>query len=236
MHYTPLKSQVQSSTITSEVLADVDIDPSWAFADKSRRDTSYITHGYHRYPAKFIPQLAARLIQEYSSEGDLVVDPFCGCGTTIVEAIVLGRKSIGADINPVATLISTAKTCPIEPKIAESYFRKLQLHLLQYDAAKVDRVPSHPRIDYWFRPTEQAKLAYLLNWIDNIDHRDLRTFFSCGFSNILKNCSIWRQKSNKPLRHIDKSVADPFTIITRLIQRISCLFVIFSVRTRETFR
>ncbi|OYT74913.1 MAG: hypothetical protein CFK49_05975, partial [Armatimonadetes bacterium JP3_11] len=58
-------------------------------------------YGYHRYPAKFIPQLAARLIDNYSRPGEWVVDPFMGSGTTLVEAKLLKRPSLGVDINPV---------------------------------------------------------------------------------------------------------------------------------------
>jgi DNA modification methylase len=61
-------------------------DPEWAFAHLTQAQTSYATHGYHRYPAKFIPQLAARLIEDYSHPGDTVLDPFMGSGTALVEA------------------------------------------------------------------------------------------------------------------------------------------------------
>src|SRR5579884_1205581 len=90
-------------------------DNSWSFEELSRINTSYITHDYHRYPAKFIPQIAARLIKENSGKGDLICDPFVGSGTTLVEAIVNGRRMYGSDINPVAVLISKAKTTAIEP-------------------------------------------------------------------------------------------------------------------------
>jgi DNA modification methylase len=91
------------------------VDDSWSFKELERSETSYLTHGYHTYPAKFIPQLAARLINENSSTGDLVCDPFMGSGTTLVEAIVNDRRTYGTDINPVAVLITKAKTMPIEP-------------------------------------------------------------------------------------------------------------------------
>ena len=87
----------------------VNIDPSWAFIEKTRKDTSYISHGYHRYPAKFIPQVVSRLIKEYSKKGNWVIDPFGGCGTTLIESKVIQRNSIGVDINPVAVLITKAK-------------------------------------------------------------------------------------------------------------------------------
>ena len=92
-----------------------EIDDSWSFKEASRTDTSYLTHGYHMYPAKFIPQLAARVIKENSQSGDLICDPFMGSGTTLVEAVVNGRRAYGTDINPVAVLIAKAKTTPIEP-------------------------------------------------------------------------------------------------------------------------
>jgi len=92
-------------------------DPEWAFAHLTQAQTSYATHGYHRYPAKFIPQLAARLIEDYSRPGDTVLDPFMGSGTALVEAKRLGRPSIGVDINPVAHLIATAKVRALEPHL-----------------------------------------------------------------------------------------------------------------------
>ena len=93
-----------TQTITSK-LNSVKIDSSWSFSDKTRKDTAYATHGYHRYPAKFIPQIVSRLAEKYTKEGDLIIDPFGGCGTTIVESKLMGRPSIAVDINPVAVLI-----------------------------------------------------------------------------------------------------------------------------------
>jgi DNA modification methylase len=71
------------------------IDKSWSFGEVDRRQTSYITHNYHKYPAKFIPQLVSRLIQENTEERDLVCDPFMGSGTTLVEALVNRRRAYG---------------------------------------------------------------------------------------------------------------------------------------------
>ena len=102
-----------------------EVDDSWSFKDLSRIQTSYITHDYHRYPAKFIPQLAGRIIKENSRVGNLVCDPFMGSGTTLVEAILSGRLTYGTDINPVSVLISKSKTTPIEPA-----FLKKEMYML----------------------------------------------------------------------------------------------------------
>ncbi len=139
------------------------IDYSWSFSDKTRKDTAYITHGYHRYPAKFIPQIVSRLAEKYTKEGDLIVDPFGGCGTTLVESKVMGRPSIAVDINPVAILITKAKITPIEPKKIEKAFTVLKSRLDTYSKDTKVKAFDHERIDYWFKPEEKRKLAFIYN-------------------------------------------------------------------------
>src|SRR5205823_6204930 len=72
-----------------------------------------LTHYLFRFPAKFHPAAIRCLLTEYSSPGDLVLDPFCGSGTLLVEAMVAGRHSFGVDVDPVAAFISRAKCRPI---------------------------------------------------------------------------------------------------------------------------
>ena len=194
------------------------IDHSWAFSDKTRKDTAYITHGYHRYPAKFIPQIVSRLAQKYTQEGDFIVDPFGGCGTTLVESKVMGRPSIAVDINPVAVLITRAKITPIEPGKIEIEFAALQKKLGNYNEDTKVNAPEHERIDYWFKPEEKRKLSFIFTEIAKIKDENSRIFFFCGFSNILKNCSIWLQKSNKPTRDFKKKPAEPIKTFSRQIK------------------
>ena len=89
----------------------------WDFVDAN---TSYLTHSIHPYPAKFIPQIPDMLIQELSSFAETVLDPFCGSGTTLVEARRLGRHAIGVDANPLACLISRAKASCISEAEAKA--------------------------------------------------------------------------------------------------------------------
>jgi hypothetical protein len=69
-----------------------------------------LTHTFYRYPARFSPEFARSAIQEFSKPGDLIFDPFMGSGTTLVEAMVAGRHSIGSDISSLAHFISKVKT------------------------------------------------------------------------------------------------------------------------------
>src|SRR3990167_5946407 len=187
------------------------IDKSWSFSDKTRKDTAYITHGYHRYPAKFIPQIVSRLAEKYTKEGDFIVDPFGWCGTTLVESKVMGRPSIAVDINPVAVLITKAKITPINPD-------KIEKKLETYNENTKVKAHDHERIDYWFKPEEKRKLAFIFAEISRIKDQDVQDFFFCGFSNILKNCSIWLQKSNKPTRDFEKKPSDPVKTFLKQIK------------------
>ena len=72
-------------------------------------DTTYLTHNYHPYPCKFVPQIPQQIIYKYSKEGDLILDPFCGSGTTLTEASLLNRNAVGIDINPVGALSARVK-------------------------------------------------------------------------------------------------------------------------------
>lgn len=194
------------------------IDYSWSFSDKTRKDTAYITHGYHRYPAKFIPQIVSRLAEKYTKEGDIIVDPFGGCGTTLVESKIMGRSSVGVDINPVAVLITKAKITPIDPEKLEKAFISLKAKLDTYNKDTKVKAPEHERIDYWFKPEEKRKLAFIFTEISKLKDQDIRDFFFCAFSNILKNCSIWLQKSNKPTRDPNKKPSDPIPTFYKQIK------------------
>lgn len=94
----------------------------WDFKDFR---TQYLTHKFHSYPARFIPQIPLTFVKLFTKEEETVLDPMCGCGTTLVEAFLNNRNSIGNDFNPLAVLISKVKTTLID----ESEFRYLNKKL-----------------------------------------------------------------------------------------------------------
>jgi DNA modification methylase len=63
-------------------------------------------YGMHKYWSKKPYNIIRRFIQTYSSKDDIVIDPFCGSGISVIEAIITGRKGIGFDINPSAVFIT----------------------------------------------------------------------------------------------------------------------------------
>lgn len=85
-----------------------------------------VFHALCPYFAMFPPEFARKAIKKYSKPSDLVVDPFSGRGTTLLEARLLKRKAIANDINPVAVAITRAKTQPLNLKSCLKYIEKLE--------------------------------------------------------------------------------------------------------------
>ena len=172
---------------------------NWEFVDS---DTQYLTHNYHPYPARFIPQIPSKLIQCLSEEGEWIFDPFCGVGTTLVEATLLGRNCIGNDLNPIGSLVSKVKSNlvsvadkpALEDLIAdvEGYFElatntpSLIPHL---SVIPEYRLPDIPNRDHWFTPNVQEELAVLLARIHMLSSQFLIDFCRVAVSAILVSVS-----------------------------------------------
>ncbi len=187
----------------------INLEPreEWSFRDAGRSQTTAFTHDYHRYPAKFIPQIVRKLIEDYAPSGTQVIcDPFGGCGTTLVEAKLLGHKSIGFDINPVAKLITQTKTTAIKPRTLANSRDKF---LKYYEKALLVSYNHHQRINYWFDESTIQELDKIYFAIKKIKNHNVRRFFLCSFSHNLKNCSRWLMKSIKPTIDKEKIVPNP---------------------------
>jgi len=71
------------------------------------------THHFYHYPARFSPEFAHAVIDEFSDEDDLVLDPFMGGGTSIIEGVSLGRRMVGVDINALGHFVANVRTTPL---------------------------------------------------------------------------------------------------------------------------
>jgi hypothetical protein len=91
----------------------LEADQSLRAAARDRGEVVGLTHGFYRYPARFSPLFAGAAIEQFTESGDLVLDPFAGGGTAIVEALARGRAVIGNDINSLAVFVSRVKTTPL---------------------------------------------------------------------------------------------------------------------------
>lgn len=84
-------------------------------AAKDRSPIAGLTHRFYRYPARFSPLFARAAISQFSKPGDVVLDPYMGGGTAMVEATVAGRKAVGSDLNALAVFVARVKTTILTP-------------------------------------------------------------------------------------------------------------------------
>lgn len=177
----------------------------WDFA---KVDTQYMTHGLHPYPARMIPQIARRLIQRYSEENDIVLDPFCGSGGVLVESRLLNRNSIGNDINPFAILLAKAKSTLIVPKQLNKLYQlsdRIESDILELRKGEKDvNLPNIPNLMHWFKEYVAKELTITLNHINEIKDIDLRTFAMVCFSQTMFKASNIDIKSSYFLRTLPK--------------------------------
>ncbi|MEM2145250.1 MAG: DNA methyltransferase [Candidatus Jordarchaeaceae archaeon] len=197
---------------------DVGLDFSWAFEDENTR---YLTHDIHRYPAKFIPQLARRIIETYSKLGDYILDPFCGSGSALLEARLVGRNAIGVDINPVAVIVSKVKCDPISPTELVEYwdeFKKGISPLFMWNQVEPYIIES-PALKSWIPEAQLVDLGKIFRLIKEVRNERFRNFLLVAFSNIQKDCSWWLMKSIKPSHNWDKKVPDARTTFIKQVQK-----------------
>lgn len=74
------------------------------------RPVAGLTHNFYRYPARFSPHFVRAVITSLTRPGDMVFDPYMGGGTSLVEALVLGRHATGVDISQLAEFVAGVKT------------------------------------------------------------------------------------------------------------------------------
>jgi DNA modification methylase len=164
-------------------------DLSGEFRKYIGKRVSYATHGIHKYPAKFIPQIPRFCLEAYSDVGDVVLDPFMGSGTTLLESYISGRDSLGIDIHPLARLIAKVKTTPVDPGILEGASDTLIQSIREDKDDNSEWVPEIPNRDHWFRPHVLADLATIKKHVWALKQRDCRDFFKICFSSIIRKVS-----------------------------------------------
>jgi len=156
---------------------------------KTLSSTNYLTHSIHPYTAKLIPHIPRYFIEKYTVRNEIILDPFCGSGTTLLEARLLGRNAIGIDINPLAALISEVKTNQIDINELSFAIRLVKENIRNCNGkANVD----FPNKDYWFAKKAQEELSKIKLSIEKLNGRfddNIYKFLLVCFSSIIRKSS-----------------------------------------------
>ena len=157
------------------------------------------THLIHPYPAKLLLHIPIFfLANDYLSKpGDTIVDPFCGSGTVLLESILMSRNAVGADINPLAALISRVKTSPVD---AATLTTAYECAMDNCPSAPTTEAPDVVNIDYWFGPAIRDQLMCLLEGIRCLEDERVREFFLLCFSNCVRRVSYADPRVSVPVR------------------------------------
>ncbi len=137
-------------------------------------ETQYSMHAVHPYVAAINPPLAAELIKHYTNEGDTVLDPFCGGGGVMLEAVLAKRRATGYDVNPLAVILSKGKTTFVKPTVITSLAQKL---VDEADRRKKKKLPVEDLIAFWYSAEVANELSHLGRLVEEIEDSDTRSLF-----------------------------------------------------------
>ena len=157
------------------------------------------THLIHSYPAKLLMHIPYFFLANsvLSERGDLVLDPFCGSGTVLLESLLAQRQALGVDSNPLACLISRVKTTPIATE-----------KLAYAVASLLSRIPDEPKtlppdvvnIGHWFYPHVVRQLQCIREAISRTKDLVVREFFLVSFSQCVRKVSLADPRLAVPVR------------------------------------
>ncbi|MGB7243808.1 MAG: DNA methyltransferase [Sulfitobacter sp.] len=149
----------------------------------------------HWHPCRFPSQVPATVISRLTDKSDLVLDPFVGSATTLVEAQRLGRRSIGIDINPVSALIARSKLISDDTQKVLYYIDRMIDRLSsRWNVLEQADFPESVQHEKWYAASTFAELRRLWSLIalDNSPYADIgRSVFSSVLISVCRETRHW---------------------------------------------
>ena len=192
----------------------------WTFMKENTRE---FTHIYHDYPARMIPQIPRNILKLLEEkEGNMLFDPYCGSGSSLVEGLMAGLNVIGTDINPLAKLISEAKTeYSIEPNDLSNEID----HFVEFTMIPkgTPKIIDKENLEFWFKPSVIKSLGLILRYISRIKDPKIKRFFEATASETIRESSNTRKSEFKLYRYNEEALKkhnpDPFGIMKEKLFR-----------------
>jgi hypothetical protein len=175
-----------------------EIEHGQLFAISLSSKTTAFTHGLHRFAAKYVPQVPAWALDTFGSRSSVVLDPFMGSGTTLVEGILRGGTSIGVDVDPLARFIARAKVTPVDHDRIAGLAVELAARWASPAPVLQRPMPDIANFGHWFSDAQWGWLQSLRDEIQALDcDDDERAFLLVVFSSTLRWVSNADDQSQK---------------------------------------
>ncbi len=157
------------------------------------------SHLIHSYPAKLLCHIPFFFLQTdyFCPTNGIVLDPFCGTGTVMLEANISGRNAKGADANPLACLISRVKTTYIKK---EDLQKTLGTIISRAKRCNTNDYLELPSISRWFSKSTILQLWHLECAIKNVKDIKHQDFFMMCLSNLVKKVSYADPSISVPVK------------------------------------
>lgn len=145
-----------------------------------------LLHNIHPYPAKFPSFVAKKYI---GSNFKTVLDPYCGSGTTILEATKKNIKAFGFDCNPISTLISKSKILSISPRTIESQLRIVNKYFIKPDKLPKKKLSNFDGKDHWFALDVQTEIEIIKKFIEEQKNEKIQVLYKTILSSLTNKYS-----------------------------------------------
>lgn len=186
---------------------------NWDFPASNRREN---LHSIHPYPGRFIPEIPRMLIQQLGvPAGTVVLDPFCGSGTSLTEAQQAGHPAVGIDLNPIGCLISRVKTRPMPFGLATT----AEYVVRQARQNEGMSVPIIPNLDHWFETAVQQGITRLLAAIAAVPDPETCDVLRAMLSSVLVRVSNQESDTRYAAVARNGSVEEVYTLFDAAVQR-----------------
>ena len=204
----------------------------------------------HAYAASFGEDFAREVIRGSTAEGEFVLDPFVGAGTTALESILSNRNAIGIDVDPIACRISQILTTRIDVPYFVQATDNLRERLRDYEVflatspqvyedlgpggtlrigRQTFRVPDEPAIEYWFAPSHMATLAVIRKTAAAEPDPIVRRAFEVAISSAIIRkwpntlsyaMDIDHSRPHRPRCPRAQAIEDQFSLFNRVLGRV----------------